>query len=140
MHHRAANAVAGIHRHPDAARKVELGADLGDIGSGHVGACRAALAARQVAGFDGAADLLDGFAVNGGGPRDHLESVEFGRIVAARDHDGSIGLQMEYGVIEHRRGNHPEVRDLAAAGLEAAHEGVAQAGGTQARIAAEIDL
>ena len=87
--------------------KVELRGDLLDVRRDHVGGVLGGipgnLAAREVAGFDHAAKLLDGLAVDGGTAADGFEAVELGRIMAAGDHDGGVGLQAEDGIVEHRR-------------------------------------
>ncbi len=80
------------------------------------------------------------FAVNGGGAADGFESVELGGIVAAGDHHGAVGFEMELRIVEDGRGDDAEIGDMAAGGLEAAHQSIAQPGRTQARVAAKIDL
>ena len=49
----------------------------------------------QIAGFDHAAQFLNGLAVDGGSAANGLEAVELGRIVAAGDHHAAVGLQDE---------------------------------------------
>ncbi len=66
--------------------------------------------------------------MNGRGAADGLESVELGGIVAAGDHHGAVGFEMELRIVEHGRGYHAEIGDVAAAGLEAAHQSIAQPG------------
>ncbi len=88
---------------------------------------------------DHAADLLDRRAVNRGSAAHRLEAVELARIVAARDHHGAIGLQVEDRIVEHRGGHHAQIDDIAAARLQPAHQRVAQARRAQAGIATQAD-
>ena len=60
--------------------------------------------------------------------------------MAAGDHDGSVSLKVEDGIVEQRSGGHADVNDLAAAGFQSADQSVAQTFGTEATIAAEVDL
>jgi len=61
---RTADAVAGVHHNTNPAREAELRGDFLDVRSGHVGGGFTAGAPVQIAGFDHAADLLNGLAVN----------------------------------------------------------------------------
>ena len=140
MHHRAAGAVAGVDHHFDAAREVELRGDFVDVGRNAIGGGFAAFAARKIARFHHAAELLYRLAVERGGAADGFESVELGGIVAAGDHDGAVGFEMEMRIVEHGRGDDAEIGDMAAAGLQAAHQRIAQARRTEARVAAQVDL
>ncbi len=96
MHHGAAGAVAGIDHHFDAAREVELRGDFVNVGRNAIGSGLAAIATDQIARFHHAAQILYSLAVDGGGAADGFKSVELGGIVAAGDHDGAVGFEMEY--------------------------------------------
>ncbi len=140
MHYRAAGAVAGVEHHLDAARIVELGGDFGDVGRHQVGRLLAAFAGGQVAGFNHAVQLLDGFAVNRGVAAHRLEAIELGRIVATRDHDAASRLLVEDRVIQHGRRDHSEIGDVTTAGLETAHQGISQTRRAETGVAAERDV
>jgi len=139
MHHRTTRAVAGVDDHPNAPREMELRGDLIHVGLRDVRAFDAARTGEEVAPLDQAPDLLYLFAMNGGSPAHDLEAVVLRWIVAAGDHDAGVRLQVKDGIVKQRRGRHADIADLAAAGLQAAHQGVAQALGAEAAIAAQID-
>src|ERR1035438_8499500 len=77
---------------------MELRGDLVHVRLGDVHASLAARAGQEVAPLDQPPDLLDLFAMNRGRPAHDLETVVLGRIVAAGDHDGCGGLQVEHGI------------------------------------------
>src|ERR1022692_2507100 len=81
---------------------------------------------RKIAPLDQPPDLLDLFAMNRGRPAHDLETVVLGRIVAAGDHDGCGGLQVEHGIVEQGSRRHTDIRDLTAASLQAAQQCIAQ--------------
>ncbi len=97
-------------------------------------------AAIQVARLHHAPQLLNGFTVKGGGAAHGFEAIELGGIVAARDHHGAIGFEMKDGIVEHRRGDHAQIGNMAAAGFEAADQRIPQARRAETRIAAQVIL
>ncbi len=86
------------------------------------------------------AHVLNRFAVQCARAADALESVVLGRIVAAGDHDGAVGVQVLRRVIEHRSGDRADVGDVAPGGQEAFDQRVAEARGAEAAIAADVDI
>ena len=138
---RAGGAVSGVGHHFDAARKLELRGDLI-----HVGRTRCRMFDAMPAPVSKSPllnqpeNLLNLFAVDRALAVHHLESVIIGRIVAAGDHHAAVGLQMEYGIIEQRRGNHAEIGHVAAGGEQPGEQGVVEAVGTQTAIPRQIDF
>ena len=59
--------------------------------------------------------------------------------MAAGDHDRAVGLQMDGGVIQQRRGDHADIGNLAAGVDQAFEQRVMQARRTQAAVAAQIN-
>ena len=53
-------------------------------------------------------------------PQTVLKPLNSARIVAAGNHHGAIGLQVEDRIIEHRGGHHADIDHVAAAGLQPA--------------------
>ena len=66
-----------------------------------------------------------------------LKSVKLARIVASRDYHRAVALEVHGRVVEHRRGHHADIGDVAARGDEAPQQGVAESRGAEARIAAK---
>jgi len=67
----------------------------------------------------------------------HLQTVVVGRVVAAGDLHAGAGVEMEGGVVEHRRRRQADVDDLAAGGLQPLGEVLGQLGARQAPVAAD---
>ena len=94
MDHGAGRAIARIGDNLDAAIQMELRRNLVDVGRHGVGAAKLSAAGFEIRALDDVQDILNGFAVQRVRAADALESVVFGRIVAAGDHDGAVGLQV----------------------------------------------
>ena len=100
MEEGAGGAVAGVGDYFNATGELELRGDGVEIGVGDVDGFMGARAGCEIVGFDQTKNFLNGFAVEGAGAADGFETVEFGGIVAAGDHDGSVGVEMHGGKIE----------------------------------------
>ena len=73
-------------------------------------------------------------------PAYHFESVIFGRIVAAGDHHGARGLQVEHRVIKQRCRRHADVSHLAAACHQALNQRIAQPRRAQPAVTPQVDI
>jgi len=73
-------------------------------------------------------------------PKTVFEAVEFGWIVAAGDHHAAIGFRVHGGVVEQGGGLDANIGDVTAAGLEAEHQGIAQAGRAEPRVAGQREM
>ena len=86
------------------------------------------------------ANILDGFAVQRARSADALESVVFGRIVAAGNHDGAVCVQVLRRVVKHWSGDRADVGDVAACREETFHQRIAQARGAEPAIASDVNI
>ena len=125
----------------DAAIEVELRRDFVNIGRDCIGwyqggPCRVSKSLT----LDDVEHFLDGFAVQGARAADALEAVVLGRIVAARNHDCAVGVEILRRIIEDWRRHGADVGDVAAGGQQPCTQRVAQARGTETAIAAQVDF
>ncbi len=139
MHDRARGSVSRVERRLDAAFEIELRRDRIQVGRNDVHHVMRPATACEVAGIDQPADVLDGFAVEGAGAADGLESVELAGIVAAGDHHRAVGRQVHGREIEQGRRDHAEVGDFASGGHQAFDQRVAQTRRAEPAIAAKVD-
>ena len=126
MDHRPGSPVASVGDHLHASHELESGDDVIHIRSYRVDGALRAVAAFEIARLDGPTHTLNRLAMNGALAAHGFETVVVGRIVAAGDHHGAVGLQVPGRMIQHRRWDHANVRDIASGCPEALHQRVAQ--------------
>jgi hypothetical protein len=91
-------------------------------------------------GLDAVVQGGDRFAVDRFAGQHHLEAVVVRRVVAAGDHDARArAFEHIGGEVDHRGGDHAEVDDVDAGGLQALGQRCRQLRARQAAIAADHD-
>ncbi len=90
--------------------------DLFDVRASNVHGLDATAAALEVLALDDAAHVLIRFAMQRPRTADGFEAVVLGRIMAAGDHDGPIGIQVLRRKIQHRCRNRADIGNVAAGG------------------------
>ena len=120
--------------------KLKLRRHFVDVRRDGVGGGHRSVAGFEIAALDHLENFLDRLAVQRACAADAFESVVFGRIVAAGDHDGAVGVQVLRRMIEHRRGDRADVGDVATGGQQSFEQRIAQARGAEPAIAADVDL
>ena len=133
-------AIACIGHNFDTARQAELTRDFVHIRRRDIEAFQSAGAGDEILRFDDLTNLLNFLAVNRALAMHHFEAVVVGGIVASGDHDAGFRVQMEYRIIEQRRGHDAEISHFAAGFEQAGEQRGVQTGGTQTAVACEIDF
>src|SRR5581483_1895986 len=140
MDDRTGGAVSRVGDNFDPAFDLELRCDFVYIRRDGVGGGERTAAGLKIVAFDDPADFLDRFAVQSAGATDALESVVFGRIVAARDHNRAMRVQVLRRMVEHGRGNGADIGDVAAYGTQAFDQRLAQPRRAETAVAAHVDV
>ncbi len=140
MDYRAGGAVARVGHDFDAAIEMKLRCDLVDVRRHGVGGGQGSRAGFEIRVLDDVEHFLDGFAMQRARSANAFEAVVLRRIVAAGDHDGAVRIQVLRRVVKHGRGHGADVGDVASGGQETFDQRIAQARGTEAAIAPDIDI
>ena len=117
----AGGPVAGVPGHLQG-RAVEVAQQAVDVAVEDVDLLDAALAVIEVAGGGGGPQGLDVPAIAGLLADHHLEAVVVRRIVRSGDHHAAVGVQLEHGVIQHRRGPQADPLDRQPGGDQPVHQ------------------
>ncbi len=123
----AGGAVAGVEHHLDAAAELELRRELVQIGGDDVHRMLRAMAGGEVAGFDQTANFLNGVTMQRTGAAHGFEAIELAGIVAAGDHNGTVGFEVHRGEVQEWGGDHADVGYLAPGGSQALEQRIVQA-------------
>src|SRR5205807_3513723 len=101
--------VAAVDRDLHRPRDPDIADDAIDVCRNDVRAADLPRAVIDIAEFDAGLDALDlGLSERRAGNH-HLEAVVIGRIVAAGDHDATLGAEVLRGEVAHRGGDHANV-------------------------------
>src|SRR3954452_18951825 len=102
MHNRTRSSVPAIHYNGDLALEFELLRDLVNVGSDCIHLLHASLPALKVRSGNQLVDFLDRLAMQRSCPAYGFEAVIFRWIVAPRDHDGAVGLEVNRRIVQNR--------------------------------------
>ena len=138
--HQAADAIAAVDHYLERSGEGDIAEHAVHVRFDYVNRLHdAAHSGRAFAAFDARAQAGYGVPRKHATADHHLQSVVLRRIVRSRDHDPRPGFERVGGIVEKRRRNAADNDDIATASGEARHQGLAQALGGVAPIAAHGD-
>ena len=134
----AADAVAAVDRHLDRTRELYVADDAFHVRVEDILRSSFAEPAGEFGNprFDAAPQSLDFFSCEGVAGDDHLQTVVFPGVVAARHHHRAAAAEVVGGEISDRRGHHADVDHVRTGGVQAVHERRAQFGTGEPAVAA----
>ena len=126
MNHGSGRTVSRVGDYFDAPIQAELSRHFVHVGRDGVAGTQGSPTGFEIAALDNVANFLNGFAMQRARAADAFEAVVLGRIVASRDHNGAMGVQVLRGVIKDRSGDCADIGDVAANGEQTLHQRVAE--------------